>query len=60
MVANIDKNLLHEVIDELPPDVMAVVYKMFSSFIDDHLDRNLSPEERKMHMAALQEDVWVE
>jgi len=42
MINNIDKGLLHAVIDELPPEELSVIYKMFSTFINDYNDRHLT------------------
>ena len=59
-INNIDKNLLHAVIDELPPEELNVIYKMFLKFIDDYMDRHLTSEEYAEHMKALEDDEWYE
>jgi hypothetical protein len=60
MNMQIDKSLLHVVIDNMTPNELEVVYKMFSAFINDYQDRYLSPEEREAHMQALKDDEWYE
>ena len=58
MITNIDKDLIHAVIDELPPEELSVIYKMFLTFINDYKDRHLTPEEYTAHMKALEDDEW--
>ena len=54
------KNLLNDVINDLPPDELKVVYKLFSGFIRDYQDRRLTPDEYSEHMFALNSDEWYE
>ena len=54
----IDKSLLHDVIDSLPPHELETVYKMFQAFIADYQDRHLTPEELAAHKKALEENEW--
>ena len=58
MNAIVDRELLHEVIDTLPPHDFAVVYKLFQSYINDFHDRHLTVEELNAHNRALAEDEW--
>ena len=58
MVTNINKDLLHAVIDELPHEELSVIYKMFLTFINDYEDRRLTPEEYEAHTQALKEKEW--
>ena len=58
MINNIDKGLLHAVIDELPPEELSVIYKMFLTFINDYNDRHLTQEEYEAHTKALKDDEW--
>ena len=60
MVNNIDKGLLHAVIDELPAEELSVIYKMFFTFINDYNDRHLTQEEYAEHLQALKDDEWYE
>jgi hypothetical protein len=60
MNVQVDKSLLHVVIDNMQPNELEVVYKMFSAFINDYQDRHLSPEEYKAHVQALEADEWYE
>jgi hypothetical protein len=60
MNTQIDKSLLHVVIDNMTANELEVVYKMFSAFINDYQDRHLSPEEYEMHKKALEDDEWYE
>jgi hypothetical protein len=60
MTANIDRKLLHTVIDELRPNELEVVYKMFSAFITDYQDKHLTAEEYSAHMQVLKDDEWYE
>ncbi|MCL2697641.1 MAG: hypothetical protein FWE74_06135 [Oscillospiraceae bacterium] len=60
MNSQIDKSLLHVVIDNMAPNELEVVYKMFSAFINDYQDRHLSAEEYKAHAQALKDDEWYE
>ena len=54
----VDKALLHDVIDALPPHELEVIYKLFHSFINDYQDRYLTPEELAAHNQALADDEW--
>jgi hypothetical protein len=56
----IDRSLLHAVIDELPANELETIYKMFSYFIYDYHDRHLTQEEYTAHMQALNDDIWYE
>ena len=58
MVGNVDKALLHDVIDTLPQNELEVVYKMFQSFIMDYQDRHLTDDELEAHNRALADDEW--
>jgi hypothetical protein len=60
MNIQIDKSLLHVVIDNMTPNELEVVFKMFSAFINDYQDRHLLPEERDAHIQALEDDEWYE
>jgi hypothetical protein len=60
MNTRIDKSLLHVVIDDMQPNELEIVYKMFSAFINDYQDRHLSPEEFEAHKQALVADEWYE
>lgn len=51
----INKTLLHNVIDSLPPDELKIVYRMFSGFIEDYLDSILTEQEREEHLKALED-----
>ena len=53
MPTTTEKNLLHSVIDSLPPDDFRIVYRMFSAFIEDYLDTRLSEDEYNEHLQAL-------
>ena len=54
------KSLLNSVINEMPPEDISVVYKLFYSYIMDYQDRHLTPEEQAEHLLALEEDKWYE
>ena len=58
MVTEINRDLLHNVIDSLPQNELEVVYKMFQSFIIDYTDRHLTPEELEAHNQTLVDDEW--
>ena len=58
MTTNIDKSLLHAVIDDLPTNELDVVCGMLAAFINDYQDRHLNPEEYDAHMQALSADEW--
>jgi hypothetical protein len=58
MNTQVDKSMLHMVIDEMRPHELEVVYKMFSAFINDFQDKHLSSEEYDAHMQALKNDEW--
>ena len=60
MSTNVDKSLLHTVIDDLKPNELEVVYKMFMAFIHDYQDRHLTPEEHAEHVKTLESDEWYE
>ena len=60
MNTQIDKSLLHVVIDNMTTNELEVVYKMFSAFINDYQDRHLSSEEYEAHIQALEDDEWYE
>jgi len=54
MQSTIDKALLYKVIDALPHHELDVIYRMFSSFIEEYLDTHLTEEEYKEHIQALE------
>ena len=54
----VDRDLLHSVIDELPPYELEFVFKLFQSFINDYQDKHLTPEELIAHNQALDDDEW--
>ena len=58
MVVDVNKALLHEVIDTLPQSELEVVYKMLLSFITDYQDRRLTDDELEAHNRALAENEW--
>jgi len=55
MAATINKQLLHSVIDALPPEELHIVYRMLSGFIEDYLDEHLTPAEYDEHLQALED-----
>lgn len=60
MDTEMNRSILRAVIDELPKEELNIVYKMFSSFINDYQDRHLTKEELVLHNQALSEDEWFE
>ena len=58
MNITVDRDLLHNVIDELPPSELEVIFKLFHSFINDYQDKHLTPSELAAHIQALQDDEW--
>ena len=58
MNISVDKALLHNVIDELPPNELEFVFKLFQSFINDYQDKHLTPAELTAHNQALADDEW--
>ena len=54
----VNKDLLHNVIDELSPNEFEFVYKLFQSFINDYQDKYLTPDELSAHKQALDDDEW--
>ena len=55
MTSAVDKKLLFSVIDALPPEELSLIYRMFSSFIDDYLDARLTKEELEEHLEELED-----
>jgi len=55
MPATVDKKLLFDVIDALPQEELNIIYRMFSSFIDDYLDSRLTDDEYREHLESLKE-----
>ena len=58
MNAAVDKALLHNVIDALPPHELEFIYKLFQSLINDYNDRHLTSDELAAHNEALEDDEW--
>ena len=54
----VDRELLHNVIDELPANELEVIFMLFRSFINDYQDRRLTPDELAAHKQALEDDEW--
>ena len=52
------RELLHNVIDELPANELEVIFKLFQSFINDYQDKYLTPDELAAHEQALEDDEW--
>ena len=55
-----NREILRAVIDDLPPSDLEFLMKLFSGFIRDYQDRNLTAEEYNAHVQALTEDEWYE
>jgi len=55
MTKTVDKQLLFNVIDSLPPEELRVIYRMFSGFIEDYIDTHLSKEEYEEHLQVLED-----
>ena len=47
------KELLFHVIDALPPEELNIVYRLFSSYIEEYLDTHLTDGECEEHAQAL-------
>ena len=55
MTATVQKKLLCNVINSLPPDELGDVFRKFSSLIEDYLDTHLTGEELEEHLQAIQD-----